>query len=146
METHTLQNFQQLHDVYTINFVIFNKVSGSVRLGRQAKNVSCSSLSLERTSVHSITWISWTNVSCYKSVTDDNFVFQQDSASVHYVHNHVQLPQCKILNFLFPELQRPTAQSQTPFITRFKQLYSSANTVLNHQDWRNPAATGWSLA
>jgi len=40
-----------------------------------------------------------------KQFVDDNFVLQQDSASVHPALNTVQLLQCKTLNFLSPQLQ-----------------------------------------
>jgi len=46
-----------------------------------------------------------TNVKCYYRFVYNNFVFQQDSAQVHFSCIHtVQLPQCKTLNFLSPEL------------------------------------------
>jgi len=45
-----------------------------------------------------------TNVECYYCVIYSSFVFQQDSAQVHFAFNTVQLLQCKTLNFLSPEL------------------------------------------
>jgi len=45
-----------------------------------------------------------TNVRCYCCVIYNNFVFQQDSAPVHFAFNTVQLLQCKTLNFLSAEL------------------------------------------
>jgi len=44
-----------------------------------------------------------------KRVTDDSFVFQQDSTPAHCAHSPVQLLQFKILDFLSPELH-PTKQ------------------------------------
>ena len=52
--------------------------------------------------MNSIAGISY-NVRCYNQVVY-NFVFQQDSALVNLAFNAVQLLQCKILNFLSPEL------------------------------------------
>ena len=40
-----------------------------------------------------------------KHVAGDSFVSHQDSTSSHYVLSKVQLLQCKIHNFQFPELQ-----------------------------------------
>jgi len=51
----------------------------------------------------SIAGISYHRNKCNNQVVY-NFVFQQDSALVNLAFNTVQLLQCKILNFLSPEL------------------------------------------
>jgi len=45
-----------------------------------------------------------------KHVTDDNFVFQQDSTLAHCARNTVQLLRHGILNFLVPELRPPNTR------------------------------------
>jgi len=46
-------------------------------------------------------------LSAIKSITNDNFVFQQDSALAHFARSTVQLLQHETHYFLFPELYSP---------------------------------------
>ena len=104
-----------------------SQVWHAVGVGSSVVNVSRSSSSLE--------WNQGSRVllgylkrmlAAIEHVADDNFVFQQNSTPAC---NTVQLLQRKIVCFIFPEPWPPTAQSWTPLTTRFRESYSSVNTI-----------------
>jgi len=66
-------------------------------------------------------------------------------APVHGVRNTVQQLLSKTLNFISPELWSPTGQSWTQLITRYRKSIPAWIWVSSQQNWRNLAATGWTL-
>ena len=102
----------------SLSHLLMSSCTKSARVS--LSDVTCSSLNLERKSVDSITWIAW---------------------SVDCVHNTVQLSHCEILNFLFSELQPPTAWSQSYNILSLMAVWICF-AIASHQVWRNQTATG----
>jgi len=74
-------------------------------VGRCVKDRSCSSSSIEWKSIGRLLGLlSQQMLVAVKRVVRKNFVFQQDSASVHHAFNIVQLLRYKTLNFLSSDL------------------------------------------
>ena len=76
------------------------------------------------------------------------FAFEQHSSCMHQcmvwtLHSSTAAAQTSQLHFSWP--MAPTNQSWTQFITRFSQSTAAWMLVASQQNWRNQAATGWSL-
>jgi len=84
-----------------------------------------------------------------KRFVDNNIIClsatQLMHAPVHGVCNIVQQLLRKTLSFISPELQPPTGQRWTQLITRFRESISATISVSSQRNWRNQAATSWTL-
>ena len=77
------------------------------------------------------------------NTSQPTIIFQHDKTPARCVRNIVQLPQREILNLFFSWTAAPNSPELNPI--NLASLITVWIWFASHQDWRNQAATGWSL-